>query len=1112
MVTKISLGSSSPKFSKVQDWVKKITTQRTTVKEPEKAPQAPLAKAEFIKLVSKDTFETNKLHEFCAECLSLMPKELAGEPKAKELQQKINSFTNDINKVRREATKQVFENVDLPTEAKERLISTRLSLARYEATKTIKKMLSEYATKLEKDPKTAKFSEIVRDLEVVMRALSKQCKAEAALQAIKAHEFFEKKHKLNIFEDSLPGTTTHQSFTLVGRLGIGAGIANLTGQASVTGGGGGTSESTITQEPEGSFIATRNINLGPAARAQASTPLSIGEISTSASASRSYSSNQYRANDVHTLVHHQAVQSSNAQKQIAIKQKIFTLTAPIKNFVREKLLDLNQIDPNQPIYATRKTLAGAIGTEQILQRTLSKYGTDISKHNKLSVLDIDPPSQGPTAASEPGTKKPRHNPIKTTIYSGKISAQTGLKLGTAQTAGYEFDVQNRVADTASGIVTPANALTASLLTSSVLPSVEATANATLKRQISRFDGTLLKPTHELLSTAHTKDYATSFNTAKSLHTAWQIQTTTALPLHLRTIDNLFKSANLSFDSAHLMTHIENANNALTDMHQQYAEFEEAASLLVNLTHQSVDFKSPYYKKMYNEAVSQIKRHQFDTDITFAEIPKSELASYGDTTVAKPSPDKVQEALGKIWDSYSSALGIAEIATLGPLKNKSIDAQPELKAEVDLFIKQYDQFAKKLANPTLPFSADELYRHASITSPHISESTSTTHETTSRVVANLGAGLNGLLKTKPLKYVLHHHDYKLTTPAKTTSAFEKHPIEVDTYGTNSATFSDKNWETKLKKDIASLPEEDQKSLITAARAFAMRQTYTPHPTLTSKPVQITVTRSQGQLQSITIAQQDKNGFDAHPTFPVSGAEPFFAGVDATLDINKTKVVNRMIGPELNQNIKELKFLESYGIDKSIVKQNIELDEQNKLNLQNQLSPFFNDAAKNSKIRETYFGLNAIGDLLKNFSEIKKQEKVNVDKNGEFELRGFNCFNNNVAQTYFEKKSAESLSSKRVLTPHSNEAQDIFQTIGIDAARVKALLDSPSPGDQTKTVEEFLKTANSSERMQFFQKEKTGVALFGAYILILNTAKDIKDVLTKNDIQLSDSMQKLISSKK
>ena len=139
---------------------------------------------------------------------------------------------------------------------------------------------------------------------------------------------------------------------------------------------------------------------------------------------------------------------------------------------------------------------------------------------------------------------------------------------------------------------------------------------------------------------------------------------------------------------------------------------------------------------------------------------------------------------------------------------------------------------------------------------------------------------------------------------------------------------------------------------------------------------------------------------------------------------------------------------------------------------------------------YFGLNSVGGLLSQFSEVP-DKVIKKEGDGTYTLKGFDLFNPEVVADYIARKQDEGKTAKNMFSDPVKT--DIFEEMGVTRAHIMALLQQTSPA-KGKTVGEFLATANADQRMAFFRDDPTGMSLLGAYVLILCTAKEMKKTLT------------------
>lgn len=269
------------------------------------------------------------------------------------------------------------------------------------------------------------------------------------------------------------------------------------------------------------------------------------------------------------------------------------------------------------------------------------------------------------------------------------------------------------------------------------------------------------------------------------------------------------------------------------------------------------------------------------------------------------------------------------------------------------------------------------------------------------------------------------------------------------------------------------------------------------------------RRNGTLQMKMLQVSNKNGFaiTTPNLIPATGAN---------LKINtlglqtKTTVANHMMGSDLAYHVLSAWKLENYGIDVQTITQAAQLLDTSA----NQAKPwqalfkqFFDTCTIDASVKNNYFGLNGIGELLKEFSQLEASAPLaNGQSRDNFSFIGFDVFKQEMTQIYFERLNIAQYAAKQLLTklPIQPESE-LFKKIGIRPDIVGNLLAQAAPAEiisqAAQTVFEFLTTATPEQRQTFYQETELGQRLFASYLSIVNTARDIKNAFRALPVKLA-----------
>ncbi len=158
----------------------------------------------------------------------------------------------------------------------------------------------------------------------------------------------------------------------------------------------------------------------------------------------------------------------------------------------------------------------------------------------------------------------------------------------------------------------------------------------------------LKPVHELLSIAHTSSFATSVQLAQQIcNEIWLVKSKgdiTQLPVQLKKVyDFASPQHELPGHEDHVRSQLTIATDILVELSRHFSQFEAHATTLLTLLKNNI-WQSDTVQR-YQLLCQKIAGHQFSSD----HIPLYQVYQ----------PDSAIEAFARVWDAYSSALGITE---------------------------------------------------------------------------------------------------------------------------------------------------------------------------------------------------------------------------------------------------------------------------------------------------------------------------------------------------------------------------------------------------------------------------------------------------------------------
>lgn len=753
-------------------------------------------------------------------------------------------------------------------------------------------------------------------------------------------------------------------------------------------------------------------------------------------------------------------------------------------------------NPYMPIYTTKDVLGEAQGVQMILQEAYRSLGV---RHRAIGKFDANQvlPLSLPAPASIPGTAKPTQTPWHNRAISGNVSANVGT----------------------STIYKPP--------VPGIVPTIGASVEAGGSVSSLEFDGVLLKSAHELLSVAHTRSLAESQKLLKNtIQKVWVEKSdgiAQSLPAHIQATYHLFKNqqtpaTHLSEEAA--IDRLTQATTMINELAESFASFEKIAP-------------------NFYEAVTHRKQNQFSAQ-RYSDL-KTLFSGYQLNADRLPSGRKYNsamalEAVGRVWDSYSIALGGIELLSLTPILKQQAGKplSPEMSAAIESFNHQYKALAHAISNPSLPMIKDSLYRHGSILAQ------GNVQKISKEVKAAISAGVEvpSLLhgtnlglpdETGKPSYSFGSHIFgglkKNIKRTKTHVKTVPNPLRQGDFDIHTRT-------GQLSSPVGRLPFLKQGNSEFFAEA-ENTQSDLAHDLAVALAISegvFSVSHSMvwrnGELQNV--------GHGLADTKIASAGTPNFLGaLGAKLTMSAAKSTTKnaqhtLMGSELAYHILQFPELLKNGISFKEIEEIKTLlnaaDDEDKTQLQDKFTHFFKTLKDDKKIQLTYFGLNGIGTLLHNFSEVQHTDVVARNEDHGFAFVGMDVFKKEITQKYFERLQESRYSVNKFSSDKDliSVDDDIFKYIGVTPSQVKALLqqllvstDMTQDGALMKhpqqTVSAFLANANAEQRAKFFQDDLRGQQLWAAYVLIVNGANDIRKEFFDFPLSVSKFAQKTQSTK-
>ncbi|MCC7005061.1 MAG: hypothetical protein IT497_00275 [Ottowia sp.] len=846
-------------------------------------------------------------------------------------------------------------HLKLNAQEKDEIGTTLAYLSGYQQARAIKNQLKNLASQLETKNSTdsIKLATNLRDFALFFDAQAKRYHGDSAAHDLAAHTIFMRKNLLKIFdEDILPGTDVAIKKSVGIKLGISASLTDIPGiskvlpeafttwlkiSANATANTGYDRSVTIALDGRENYSYKKEGLLSFGGEGK----LNVSALSSTASGSKKIAAHSfiYTAKSPDDISKQSALQKNNGHilsETILSNPKVRSLyqgMAHAQNKIN-KLFGFSISDPHIHLHTTINTLERASGSEVVMDYALSKLKIKHEQENSFPLHNLNVLSTGQTAASKAGTATAQKNPNEVS------TKEYGASLSLGSTA-------------LSSLIAPEK-VTEKALSGLLAGELAASYSHNLTKTV--FCGTTLKPTHDLLSTTHTHSYKNSVKLAENIQEkVWQAKTQEKLPEHLKNTCDVFKDIHQPLDTTEKkLAHLTSTMAALTSLEENFSKFEQAAPLLMTATNNSVDFQHPYYRQLYNTALDTITPHQLDNDQILKKLPgNADPLNSAALNMLAHSHNTAQEIVGRVWDSYSTALGMLELTSLGRLNpSEDLKTHPELKEAIEKFVEAYTNLSKKIAKPNIDLSLDKLYRHAAIESPDVSEKIATTKKSEGGFSASLFSAL------RAVNIVAGDKNGQLTTAVGQS---KKASVGIETSTKKSETTKTSNplgkgesvatsWTGKVGGfatfAINQMPSNQglvrfltPNNISADALVAAVADVYGNNTAekLTSKAIaqgaarlidrdknknfSITATDYQGQLQNITLSTKiEKKVEAAIDPGKIATLAAATAGVPITASANASKTESRtevdlvMMGPELSYQISQFGELAAYGIDK------------------------------------------------------------------------------------------------------------------------------------------------------------------------------------------------------
>lgn len=928
------------------------------------------------------------------------------------------------------------------------------------------------------------FMNVMHLFEIVFETKEKVYLAKASVAHLQAHAIYEQQHGYRILQKStLPGTHVAHTKELAISCGTGIPVSNSQIKCGVNLELSAADSKSISLAPDSVVSYAKMVSGKTKIAARLSFFKNLFHAGVYASIAGTQKGDYFETDQgtqgVRNAIIYKAVIENDRRfiklhPQNGMRKKVKTISNRLG-----KIVGFSPKDPSLPTYATSKVLEQANGAFAILSDIYQQLGiirspkcsTDYKISDTL-VLSIA------SVISSPGTARRTRYPW--TVIEGS----TGATLGISADKALEHLPEH--------------------VSRRYIPRLDVHGRAAASQRKVGLAIALLQPPHILLSMAYTRDYKASMAAAEEvIDTVWHASTTNhRYPEHLRQTISLFKTPINWSHTEQVLTRVRKATDVINQLMASYDTFEKIAAQFIACAKR--DLTDPFHRDRYLSLRKKIHHYQFKNDATLNKEPKKKYRA-------------TKKACAKIWDSYSTSLAIAELAGLGQVLNKerTLDAHPSLRFAVKIFCEIYNAFSARLAEPDFQFTQDALYRYGAVQSKTNVIRTHTTIE------GHLGTSISAPALTIPGLHRNDDHSVGIhpaqrtrlgvgVSGQKTSTSVEAHPNPFRTGKFTTCTKAVSG--TAPFVDLLIKSEEIIKN--NKDRGWATVRMIVNTLGISEMSGQYTskILRRNGKIQLITTSKSNTGSLDI--TTPNLLTPTGVGDLDLSCRRSETRTsVATFMGPELGIHVLQFPMLAQYGISIDTldqIKQESQIDLPENANIKILLKDFFTKINADIAVCGHYFGINAIAELLEEFSLMSTESPTPLvrKKNGNYEFDGFDVFTKKITQIYFEKRNNAANTCQNILSATIKENPDIFSEIGVSRHQVAKWLaqtyqDPKNEGYQRQTsIKQFLAQTTPSTRAHFFASHPTGNALFAAYLLIVNMANDIKCAFNVYELSIEE----------
>lgn len=572
--------------------------------------------------------------------------------------------------------------------------------------------------------------------------------------------------------------------------------------------------------------------------------------------------------------------------------------------------------------------------------------------------------------------------------------------------------------------------------------------------------------HELISMGHTGSLAESQAAIQYLLNHWDEKSAYQLPQHLAPIASVLKDALAKNDLGEIgsISKAQQAIKLLNALHDDYKKFAQLAPEFVYLS--GVERHSAQLTQAYDQLLQEMARRQ----LSISKIPTAPLTY-----------QQARDWVGKIHSSYSQALGMTEVYALAAV-NLETRSQYDKNVLKD-FATSYQNFSEDLKNAELGLAQENLYLYRDIEARHdvaIKEREyqleAQTKYTRPSAVESIGSPqLAQLTNTDNLD--LSANDAHYEAPGLTIFNIRAQKIKNSKYIDSPVPFENGEFVEKVLEF-----ETNFLDLNTSA---------------VNKNRQRRIVQRNQKTQAIYELEIDQQNHRVTVPNVLAwlGGKLSFAGEKNKIN---EKVRYTLMGDDLAYHVSEFGKLAQYGIDTSAIQsaKQVRANSASGTPLTDFSTRFFTAAQKDLALQKKFFEMNAIGQVLQDFSQVnlKESQPIKRQDGGVNFTHGFEFLA--MGQEYFDKSDARKHTAQYILNPTAPVAKNIFTEVGVTQAEVKSLLSTSSGTPLGQTVEHFLNNpyTSAAQRLDFFQHTGVGKKLFAHYIGIVDAADKVNRGLT------------------